>query len=160
MRPDELHEYQGPSALKAIAPIATLAAEPVVSEQISSLGNTLDAYLASKLFDRSEPEASDGQQRHDSTVWAPVPSLPASYRTEALALFGNYAVLGQEGVSSDDALSSNLLEDITGVPRVASNEHLGQICLDSADLHQPRLSQKRRRSLDTVLVNAESPSLP
>ena len=161
MRPNELQTNEAPPQSGALAFVPALTVESDVSEQISSLGNGLHDYLASGLFNHSPPEASESQQLHDNTRWAPVPSLPASYRTEALSLFGNHAVLGPEGVSSDYALSGNLLEDITGVPRVASDERLDHICLDSTDLQQPRLRQKRRRSLEAIRVNADSSlSLP
>ncbi len=94
---------------------AALRALPVSSATDEFTGSDLSndtelhAYLASQLFgaDVSGPDNSqNAQQCHNSLTWPAVPVLPATYRSEALSLFGDHAAMEYE-----DALSPFMLCD-------------------------------------------------
>lgn len=136
--------------------VPAFVAESDASEQVSSVHNSVRAYLASELFNDGHDMAEDLQQRSESPSWAPVPNLPASYRSEALSLFGNHAVLGQKGVSSDSALSGDLLTDITDVPRsLLAERHDQSPSVHLSALQHPRLSQKRYRPLEATRESSQ-----
>lgn len=143
-------EGHGPGSLTSTA---APGAESDTSEQ-ALLENSLHAYLASELFDADLHGARSNQPSQQAPSWAPVPSLPASYRSEALSLFGNHAVLGEEGVSSHGALSGDLLTDITGLPRGGTN---ATACERQPEQPYPaqrpsRLAEKRRRPIEAIRV--------
>ncbi len=100
--PDGSSHAASSTALAAL-PVGVV---PVFTESDLSNDTHLHAYLASQLFEFGADAANgphnsqDTQQSHNSLDWPAVPFVPATYRSEALSLFGDHAAIDYEGALS------------------------------------------------------------
>ena len=98
--PDGSSHAASSTALAAL-PVGVV---PVFTESDLSNDTHLHAYLASQLFSADTTsgaeKSQDTQQSHGSLSWPPVPVVPATYRNEALSLFGDHAAVEYEGALS------------------------------------------------------------
>jgi len=92
------------AASTALAATPVAAASDIFAESDVSNDTHLHAYLASQLFSADTTsgaeKSQDTQQSHGRLSWPPVPFVPATYRNEALSLFGDHAAVEYEGALS------------------------------------------------------------
>ena len=101
--PHSVPDKSSHAASTALAALPAAAASEIFASDFSN-DTHLHAYLASQLFGADTAggadKSPDTQQSHNSLTWPPVPFVPATYRNEALSLFGDHAAVEYEGARS------------------------------------------------------------
>ena len=145
--PDTL-SHAAPAGLRAL-PVA--AASEIFAGSDLSNDTHLHAYLASQSFGADTTsgaeKSQDTQQSHGSLSWPPVPFVPATYRSEALSLFGDHAAIEYEGEVSPFSLCDGELPVSTLTATSESQLVKGTASASSQDRQETGKRRKLNKSL-------------
>jgi len=141
------------AALRAL-PVAAVT-EIFAGSDLSN-DTQLHAYLASQLFEfgadttKGPDKSQDTQQSHNSLSWPPVPFLPATYRSEALSLFGDQAAVEYEATLSPFSLCDGELPVSTLTASSESQLVKGTASPSSQDAAVRQQTGKKRKVNKTL----------
>ena len=149
--PDML-SHAAPAVLETL-PVP--AASEIFAGSDLSNDTHLHEYLASQLLGADTANGAeknqDIQQSHNSLSWPPVPFVPATYRSEALSLFGDHTAIDYEGALSPLRLCDGELPVSTFTATSESELVKGTASASSQDA-AVRQETGKRRKLNKSLV--------
>ncbi|KAA6422014.1 MAG: hypothetical protein FRX49_08032 [Trebouxia sp. A1-2] len=115
----------------------------------------LHEYLASQLLGADTANGAeknqDIQQSHNSLSWPPVPFVPATYRSEALSLFGDHTAIDYEGALSPLRLCDGELP-VSNFTATSESELVKGTASASSQDAAVRQETGKRRKLNKSLV--------